>query len=160
MTASPYPMGEPRCTVVGGSAFCVPAYMPSSGFSSGALSGVLSPRSAPRPIGALGRQRKVERGIIAGIAGEFRTSTKWVVDVRYDGSPRCWFKAYGHSHEARQQAPSLAVFGQRVSLNPGLQGPQSLLKQPRAGLAAGPNQGGTSSFHPIAGRTSSGHGRR
>lgn len=25
----------------------------------------------------------------------FRTSTWWVIDFRYDGSPRRWFKAFG-----------------------------------------------------------------
>jgi hypothetical protein len=34
----------------------------------------------------------------------FRTSTVWVVDYRYEGRPRRWFKAYRAGADARQLA--------------------------------------------------------
>jgi hypothetical protein len=34
----------------------------------------------------------------------FRRSTVWVVDYRYEGRPRRWFKAYPEGSDARQLA--------------------------------------------------------
>jgi len=37
------------------------------------------------------------------MAEYFRTSTIWVVDFRYEGQPRRWFKAFGPQDEVRQR---------------------------------------------------------
>lgn len=36
------------------------------------------------------------------MAEYFRTSTIWVVDFRYEGRPRRWFKAFGPTDDALQ----------------------------------------------------------
>jgi len=48
----------------------------------------------------------------------FRTSTMWVVDFRYDGSPRRWFKAFGPDADvASEMATQLReLYGARVQL--------------------------------------------
>lgn len=48
----------------------------------------------------------------------FRTSTVWVVDFRYDGSPRRWFKAFGpHQDVAGEMAATLRdLYGARAQL--------------------------------------------
>jgi hypothetical protein len=56
--------------------------------------------------------------MIAGMAEFFRTSTMWVVDFRYDGSPRRWFKAFGPDADvASVLATQLReLYGARVQL--------------------------------------------
>lgn len=48
----------------------------------------------------------------------FKTSTIWVVDFRYDGRARRWFKAFGPDEDVeRAMTDSLeALYGKRVEL--------------------------------------------
>ncbi len=48
----------------------------------------------------------------------FKTSVTWVVDFRYDGRPRRWFKALGASDDVRQAMVSRleALYGDRAQL--------------------------------------------
>lgn len=48
----------------------------------------------------------------------FRTSTTWVVDFRYDGRPRRWFKALGPVDDARSEMAKLlrSLYGDRAQL--------------------------------------------
>lgn len=48
----------------------------------------------------------------------FKTSVTWVVDFRYDGRPRRWFKAFGTSDDVRQAmvAQLAALYGDRAQL--------------------------------------------
>lgn len=48
----------------------------------------------------------------------FRTSTTWVVDFRYDGRPRRWFKAFGPADDVRQRVTALLhdLYGERAKL--------------------------------------------
>jgi hypothetical protein len=52
------------------------------------------------------------------MADFFKTSTVWVVDFRYDGRPRRWFKAFSASADVRQEtATSLHdLYGTRARL--------------------------------------------
>ena len=43
----------------------------------------------------------------------FKTSVTWVVDFRYDGRPRRWFKAFDASEDVRQ-----AMVAQLAALDP------------------------------------------
>lgn len=48
----------------------------------------------------------------------FRTSTTWVVDFRYDGRPRRWFKAFRPAVDVRRQMTEQlqALYGDRARL--------------------------------------------
>jgi hypothetical protein len=48
----------------------------------------------------------------------FKTSTTWVVDFRYEGRPRRWFKAFGLGADVNQEMTSLlqALYGERAQL--------------------------------------------
>jgi len=48
----------------------------------------------------------------------FKTSVTWVVDFRYDGRPRRWFKAFAASDDVRQAmvAQLAALYGDRAQL--------------------------------------------
>ena len=48
----------------------------------------------------------------------FKTSVTWVVDFRYDGRPRRWFKAFDTSDDVRQVmvAQLAALYGDRAQL--------------------------------------------
>jgi hypothetical protein len=48
----------------------------------------------------------------------FRTSTTWVVDFRYDGRPRRWFKAFGPDADGKDQMTRLLqdLYGGRAKL--------------------------------------------
>ena len=48
----------------------------------------------------------------------FKTSVTWVVDFRYDGRPRRWFKDFGTSDDVRQAmvAQLAALYGDRAQL--------------------------------------------
>lgn len=48
----------------------------------------------------------------------FKTSVTWVVDFRYEGRPRRWFKAFGTSDDVRQAivAQLAALYGDRAQL--------------------------------------------
>jgi hypothetical protein len=48
----------------------------------------------------------------------FKTSTTWVVDFRYEGRPRRWFKAFGPGVDVPGQMKTLlhALYGERVQL--------------------------------------------
>ena len=48
----------------------------------------------------------------------FKTSTLWVVDFRYDGRPRRWFKASGANDDVpRKMATTLRdLYGKRMQL--------------------------------------------
>ena len=48
----------------------------------------------------------------------FKSSVTWVVDFRYDGRPRRWFKAFGTSDDVRQAmvAQLAALYGDRAQL--------------------------------------------
>ena len=48
----------------------------------------------------------------------FKTSTTWVVEFRYEGRPRRWFKAFGPSDDVheRMRAELLQLFGERAKL--------------------------------------------
>ena len=48
----------------------------------------------------------------------FKTSTIWVVDFRYDGRPRRWFKAFAPGIDARgaMQSELREMYGNRARL--------------------------------------------
>jgi len=48
----------------------------------------------------------------------FKTSVTWVVDFRYDGRPRRWFKAFDAGEDVRQAmvAQLAALYGDRAQL--------------------------------------------
>jgi transposase len=48
----------------------------------------------------------------------FKTSTTWVIDFRYDGRARRWFKAFGLSADVHEQmaAELLQLYGNRAQL--------------------------------------------
>lgn len=48
----------------------------------------------------------------------FKTSTIWVVDFRYNGKPRRWFKSFGSGDDAREEMTRLlqALYGERARL--------------------------------------------
>jgi hypothetical protein len=48
----------------------------------------------------------------------FRTSTVWVIDYRYEGRPRRWFKAFRTQDDARQlaQAQLVDLYGRHAQL--------------------------------------------
>ncbi len=48
----------------------------------------------------------------------FKTSVTWVVDFRYDGRPRRWFKAFDTRDDVRQEmvAQLAALYGDRAQL--------------------------------------------
>lgn len=48
----------------------------------------------------------------------FKTSTTWVVDFRYDGRPRRWFKAFGPGEDVTTQMTHLlqSWYGGRAKL--------------------------------------------
>ena len=48
----------------------------------------------------------------------FKTSTTWVVDFRYEGRPRRWFKAFGPGDDVNKEMTSLlhALYGKRAKL--------------------------------------------
>jgi hypothetical protein len=48
----------------------------------------------------------------------FKTSTIWVVDFRYEGRPRRWFKSFGPADEVHEQMTVLLhdLFGERAQL--------------------------------------------
>lgn len=48
----------------------------------------------------------------------FRTSTTWVVDFRYEGRPRRWFKAFGPGVDVRAliSAELRQLYGDRASV--------------------------------------------
>lgn len=48
----------------------------------------------------------------------FKTSTVWVVDYRYEGRPRRWFRAYPAGAEARllAQAELADLFGRQAQI--------------------------------------------
>ena len=48
----------------------------------------------------------------------FKTSTTWVVDFRYDGRPRRWFKAFDPSVDVHQKMSTLLrdLYGGRAQL--------------------------------------------
>lgn len=48
----------------------------------------------------------------------FKTSTTWVVDFRYEGRPRRWFKAFGPGDDVHKEMTSLlqALYGGRAKL--------------------------------------------
>jgi hypothetical protein len=48
----------------------------------------------------------------------FRTSTTWVVDFRYEGRPRRWFRAFGPGIDAGAQLSSelRKLYGDRAQL--------------------------------------------
>lgn len=48
----------------------------------------------------------------------FRTSTTWVIDFRYDGRPRRWFRAFGAGVDVRAEAVELlaGLYGRRARL--------------------------------------------
>lgn len=48
----------------------------------------------------------------------FKTSTTWVVDFRYEGRPRRWFKAFGPGADVNREMTRLlqALYGERAQL--------------------------------------------
>ncbi|MDO8419211.1 MAG: hypothetical protein Q7S90_04175 [Rubrivivax sp.] len=48
----------------------------------------------------------------------FRTSTTWVVDFRYEGRPRRWFKVFGPTDDVRQRVTAVLhdLYGERATL--------------------------------------------
>jgi hypothetical protein len=52
------------------------------------------------------------------VAEFFKTSTTWVVDFRYDGRPRRWFKTFGPGVDVNREMTSLlqAWYGARAQL--------------------------------------------
>ena len=48
----------------------------------------------------------------------FKTSTIWVVDFRYEGRPRRWFKSFGPADDVHEQMTILLhdLFGKRAQL--------------------------------------------
>ncbi len=48
----------------------------------------------------------------------FKTSTIWVIDFRYDGRPRRWFKAFGPNADVQEQmaAQLRQLYGDRAQL--------------------------------------------
>lgn len=48
----------------------------------------------------------------------FKTSTYWVVDFRYDGHPRRWFKAFGPHEDVRERVLGTLrdTYGKRAQL--------------------------------------------
>ena len=48
----------------------------------------------------------------------FKTSTTWVIDFRYDGRARRWFKAFGLNADVQEQmaAELLQLYGNRAQL--------------------------------------------
>ena len=48
----------------------------------------------------------------------FKTSTIWVVDFRYEGRPRRWFKSFGPATDVHGQMTQLLhdLFGKRAQL--------------------------------------------
>lgn len=48
----------------------------------------------------------------------FRTSTVWVVDFRYEGRPRRWFKAFGPQDDVRERMLQTLrdTYGERARL--------------------------------------------
>jgi hypothetical protein len=48
----------------------------------------------------------------------FKTSTTWVVDFRYDGRPRRWFKAFGPNVDVHAKTSTLLqdLYGERARL--------------------------------------------
>ena len=48
----------------------------------------------------------------------FKTSAIWVVDFRYKGKPRRWFKSFGPGDDAREKMAGLlqALYGERAQL--------------------------------------------
>ena len=52
------------------------------------------------------------------MAEYFKTSAIWVVDFRYEGRPRRWFKAFGPQDDVRQRmmAALRDLYGKRAQL--------------------------------------------
>jgi hypothetical protein len=52
------------------------------------------------------------------MAEYFKTSTIWVVDFRYEGRSRRWFKAFGPQDHVRQRMTSALrdLYGERAQL--------------------------------------------
>lgn len=52
------------------------------------------------------------------MADFFKTSTVWVVDFRYDGRPRRWFKAFSASTDVRRETATslLDLYGTHAQL--------------------------------------------
>ena len=48
----------------------------------------------------------------------FKSSTTWVIDFRYDGRPRRWFKVYPVAEDAPAEAAArlAALYGDRAEL--------------------------------------------
>jgi hypothetical protein len=48
----------------------------------------------------------------------FKTSTIWVIDFRYEGRPRRWFKAFGLNADVQEQmaAQLRQLYGDRAQL--------------------------------------------
>jgi hypothetical protein len=48
----------------------------------------------------------------------FKTSTTWVVDFRYEGRPRRWFKSFGPAADVHQMMTILLhdLYGERAQL--------------------------------------------
>ncbi len=52
------------------------------------------------------------------MAEYFKTSTIWIVDFRYEGRPRRWFKAFGPQDDVRQRMTDALrdLYGERAQL--------------------------------------------
>ncbi len=52
------------------------------------------------------------------MSGFFKTSTTWVVDFRYEGGPRRWFKAFGPNDDVHEKMSTLLhdLYGERAQL--------------------------------------------